>query len=798
MFFFRTLALFLSYFLIANLSSCSTKENEVNLRNQITSSPLTVSDYQMAEKFLPQNMLPLMHGDIRAVFWQEASSNGEEILVVRRITDTQSVYELINPATKKAEKLFDTEKLKLQLDTLVKQERAVTDLALSELVLHSSGEFVTFSYEGERFQFDLSGRTPPSLLEKEQTNEVVSPDGTMAVYIKDNNLWLRQVENGEVYQLTFDGVVDFGYATNNAGWIRDKTPVVKWSPDSKKIATFQHDGRKVQEMALWSTKIGHPEIDVWKYPLAGDENIFMIERVIIHVDNLSSPQTVRLNIPADPHRSSTSDHVAGSEGEFLDTQWSEDSSSLSFVSSSRDHKVAQLRTANIYTGEVREVYREETETYFESGFDGENWRVFHERGEFLWFSERSGWGHLYLHNLSSGEVIAQITTGEWPVLRLEKVDLKKNQLYFTAAGKNGSDPYFHALYRVNLDGRNFTDLTPEPTHHVLSWSNSKNLFVDKYSTPTAPPITVIRNTQGDVVMKLSEVKESDIRLRGWLPPEPFVVKARDDETDLYGLLYKPSNFDAKSRYPVLNYIYPGPQTGSVGTRAFQPARADKQAIAELGFIVVELDAMGTPGRSKEFHDAYYGNLGDNGLPDQIAGLKQLAEKFTWMDLDRVGVWGHSGGGFAAAAAILRYPDFYKVAVASAGNHDNRNYEDDWGEKWHGLLEVVKSHDKVIGENDLVQETNYDSQANQLLVDNLRGKLLLAHGMVDSNVHPSSTLLVVDALIKAEKDFDLILFPNAGHGFGNSRYFMKRRWDYFINHLSSNDSVSDFRFGSNIP
>ena len=182
---------------------------------------------------------------------------------------------------------------------------------------------------------------------------MVSPDGTTAVYIRDNNLWLRQVQSGEVYQLTFDGVEDFGYATNNAGWIRDKTPVVKWSPDSKKIATFQHDGRKVQEMALWSTKIGHPEIDVWKYPLAGDENIFMIERVIIHVDNLSSPQTVRLNIPADPHRSSTSDHIAGSEGEFLDTQWSEDSSSLSFVSSSRDHKVAQLRTANIYTGEVK-------------------------------------------------------------------------------------------------------------------------------------------------------------------------------------------------------------------------------------------------------------------------------------------------------------------------------------------------------------------------------------------------------------------------------------------------------------
>jgi dipeptidyl aminopeptidase/acylaminoacyl peptidase len=609
---------------------------------------------------------------------------------------------------------------------------------------------------------------------------------------------LRRVTSGDAFQLTFDGAKDFGYATNNAGWTRDKTPVVKWSPDSKKIATFQHDGRNVKEMALWSTKVGHPDIDVWKYPLAGDENIFVIERVVIHISDVTNPQIVRLKVPADPHRSSTSDHIAGSDGEFLDTQWSADSLALSFLSSSRDHKVAQLRTANIHTGEVREVYREETETYFESGFDGENWRVFHERGEFLWFSERSGWGHLYLHDLFSGEVKAQITAGDWPVHKLEKVDLDNNQLYFTAAGRNSLDPYFHALYRVNLDGRNLTNLTPEPINHFLSWSNSKNFFVDKYSAPTTPPVTVIRDTQGGVVMKLSEVNVSDLKFRGWVPPEPFVVKARDDETDLYGLMYKPSNFDDSSSYPVLNYIYPGPQTGSIGARTFQPARADKQAIAELGFIVVELDAMGTPGRSKKFHDAYYGNLGDNGLPDQISGLKQLAEKYSWMDLDRVGVWGHSGGGFASTAAILRYPDFYKVAVAGAGNHDNRNYEDDWGEKWHGLLEVVELNGKLDDPNGLLRGTNYDSQANQLLVDNLKGKLLLAHGMMDANVHPSNTLLVVDALIKAEKDFDLVLFPNAGHGFGNSRYFMKRRWDYFVNHLSDYDSVSEFRFASNIP
>ena len=276
--------------------------------------------------------------------------------------------------------------------------------------------------------------------------------------------------------------------------------------------------------------------------------------------------------------------------------------------------------------------------------------------------------------------------------------------------------------------------------------------------------------------------------------EAFVVKARDNLTDLYGLLYKPSNFNPEYSYPILNYIYPGPQAGSVGSRSFRAARRDKQAIAELGFIVVEVDAMGTPGRSKSFHDAYYGNMGDNGLPDQITAIKQLAVERPWMDLQRIGVWGHSGGGYASTGAILRYPDFYKVAVSSAGNHDNRNYEDDWGEKWQGLLEESSITDANGNE---ILTTNYDNQANQLLAKNLEGKLLLAHGMMDDNVPPSNTLLMVQALIEAEKDFDLVIFPEAKHGFGNSRYFMKKRWNYFVKHLHNIEPPENFYFKDNV-
>ncbi len=247
-------------------------------------------------------------------------------------------------------------------------------------------------------------------------------------------------------------------------------------------------------------------------------------------------------------------------------------------------------------------------------------------------------------------------------------------------------------------------------------------------------------------------------------------------------MYRPTNFDPSNKYPILNYLYPGPQSGSVGSRSFNASRGDKQAIAELGFIVVEVDAMGTPGRSKTFHETYYGNMGDNGLPDQITMIEQLAERHEWMDIDRVGIWGHSGGGFASADAIMRYPDFYKVAVSQAGNHDNRNYEDDWGEKWQGLLEEYADG-----------STNYDNQANHLLAENLEGKLLIAHGTMDNNVPPSNTMLVVDALIAANKDFDFILFPNRRHGFGNEPYMMRRRWDYFVRHLLGVEPPKDFLF-----
>lgn len=771
------------------LASCSqqpvTQEAEV-VASQ--SSSITASDYQRAEQRLRANTDKLLLGRIISQYWQD-----DDTLIYRRTTVGGSEYVLANPGAASKSQLLDNAKLAPLLEAYYSGDDWNEDnLSLSNLKLDLASNTLTFAFAGNRFQLELSAYELAEL-EDLPASEFLSPDGSKAAFIDSHNLWVRDTSTNEISQLTFDGEENYGYATNNAGWLRDEGPVLEWSPDSTMIATFRHDGRNVGEMAVYNTQVGHVDIDVWKYPLPGDEHIFMIERNVIHVGD--TPSVVALDMQADAHRSTTSDHIAGRGGEFLDVQWSADSSALAFVSSSRDHKVATLKIANPDTGAVREVFEEVQQTYYEGGFSDEAWAVLHDRDEFIWFSEKNNWAHLYLHDLETGTLIRPLTSGDWRVLDLVKVDEDAGKIYFTGSQPQLTDPYYQSLFSVNLDGSELTNLTQEAAHHSLNWSPSGSYFVDYFSTPVDPGQSVIRDLDGTVIMTLETPDLSALQNSGWVAPELITVKARDQLTNIYGLLYKPSNFDVNRSYPVLNYLYPGPQSGSVGTRSFVSARNDKQALAELGFIVVEVDAMGTPGRTKEFHDAYYGNMGDNGLPDQIAAIRQLAAQRSYMDLDRVGIWGHSGGGFASTAGILRYPEFYKVAVSGAGNHDNRNYEDDWGEKWQGLLEVLPESNPD-EEGGAAVVTNYDNQANQLLADRLEGKLLLAHGMMDTNVHPSNTLLVVEALINAEKDFDLVVLPNASHGFGNRRFFMKKRWDYFVEHLAG-QVPPDFKFASNI-
>ena len=602
-------------------------------------------------------------------------------------------------------------------------------------------------------------------------NEVLSPDGKKAILIKDYNLFVKDVASGNLTQLTTDGIKDYGYATDNAGWKHSDAPILRWSPDSKKIATFQQDQRNSKDMYLVTTNVGAPVLKAWKYPLPGDKEIATIRRVVIDVEN---PKVVSFNIPADPHRATLSDDISSS-GTFDDIDWKADGSEVAFLSTSRDHKQEKFRIANATTGAVREVFEETVKTQFESGQGAINWRYLPASKEIIWYSERDNWGHLYLYDATTGKVKNQITKGDWVVTRLVKVDEKTRTLYFFANGRETGNPYFSHLYKIGFDGKNLVSLTPEEGNHQVVFSPSFEYFIDSYSQPNVPAVTVLRSIKGNLIQNLEKTDVSRLSATGWKAPTPVSVKAGDGKTDIYGLVFTPSQMEAGKKYPVIDYIYPGPQGGSVGSWAFSASRGDNQSLAELGFIIVVMEGTSNPDRSKSFHDMSYGNMAINTLPDQIAAIRQLSVKYP-MDTTKVGIWGHSGGGFATAAAMFRYPDFFKVGISESGNHDNRNYEDDWGERYNGLVE----------------NADYEAQANQNYAKNLKGKLMLVHGMMDDNVPPYNTLLVVEALEKANKSFDLVIFPNSAHGYGAySPYMMRRRWDYFVQNLLGAETPKDY-------
>jgi len=735
------------------------------------------------------NTTPLVFGTVRPSwlkddrFWfRDATAEGSQFVVV-------------DAATGKRSALFEHSKLAAALSSASNASYEAKHLPFEQIELAGDEQAVEFNLKGRRWKCDVEGTQCTAEGGRERTGEepalppvpgappmrldVTSPDGKLTAFIRNWNLWVRDVASGKETQLTTDGVRDFGYATDNAGWTHSNRAILVWSADSKRIATFQQDQRNVGDMYLVQTKVGHPVLQAWKYPLPGDDVVTMIQRVIVDVDG---PRVVRLQMPPDQHRGSLCDHLVCRGNEWSDVQWSEDNKHVAFVSTSRDHKQEQLRIADAETGTVRDVMQETVPTYYESGAGRVSWRYLSSSNEAIWYSERDNWGHLYLHDLATGKLKNAITSGDWAVTQLLQVDEKNRELYFLAVGREKGDPYFAYLYRAGFDGKKLTLLTPEPGNHEVSFSPSGKFFVDSYSQPDVPPATLLRARNGKTIATIGKADISKLQAEGWKPPVPFTVKARDGKTDLYGLMFKPTNFDPKKKYPIVNHIYPGPQGGSVGSRSFSAARGDAQALAELGFVVIELDGMGNPLRSKSFHDFYAKDLGDNTLPDQVAGMKQLAERYPWIALDRAGIYGHSGGGYATADAMFRYPDFFKVGISESGNHDNREYEDDWAEKWMGLL--TKSSDGT---------SNYSDQANQPLAKNLKGHLLLAHGTMDDNVPPYNTLLVVDELIKANKDFDLLMLPNQRHGYGNAtNYMTRRRWDYFVRYLLGAQPPFEYR------
>ncbi len=638
----------------------------------------------------------------------------------------------------------------------------------------------------------------------------VSPDDKTVVFARGHNLFmmdeasykLAQKDFGDAtvqeVQLTTDGEEHYSFArrltdeakttlkkdqkndTKHKDGPRVPAIGVQWAKDSKKFSATRSDQRKVADLwvinALASPR---PKLETYRYAMPGEENVDQEELLVFDRDTKK-----RVTMKADAFKDQTL-QVATSRSlardrdkEKTEPRWlSETSDKLYFWRLSRDLHRVDVCVANTETGEVTPIIEERLNTYIETQ---PLWTLGNGQ-QFIHWSERDGWGHYYLFG-ADGTLKNQITTGEFVTGPISYVDEKLRVMYFTANGREpGEDPYFTHLYRVNLDGTGLKLLDPGDASHSSALSDNGKYFINTYSQVDTAPTSELFDAAG---LKLADLEQTDVTAltdAGFRFPEPFTVKADDGVTDLFGVMYKPFDFDPDKRYPIIAYVYPGPQTESV-SKTFSP-RSQSMTLAQMGFIVIEIgNRGGHPQRSKWYHNYGYGNLRDYGLADKKAAIEHLARKYPWIDMNLVGIYGHSGGGFMSTAAMLVYPDFFKVAVSSSGNHENNVYNRWWSEKHHGVKETTDKDGKV--------KFEYTIDRNSEIAKNLKGHLLLVTGDMDNNVHPANTYRVADALIKANKRFDMFVMPGQRHGYTTmGDYFFWLRADYFAKHLLGQASES---------
>lgn len=624
---------------------------------------------------------------------------------------------------------------------------------------------------------------------------VVSPNNAYRIYLCDHNLWLGFRNKSESNkQLTHDGgsVTDYYYKSCFPNYFDERPliPAIFWSPDSRFIAVQCVDQKDVTKVAITRSvplvKSRRPEGYEYPCPLPGDQAVPLVRFKVIDVISGKCNQ-----IDHEPFPISSTDPFSGS------WFWWDKSIRLYFVELSRGQKALKLIRFNPMS-QLSEILLEEYSSTFispspfcDSFASPPIIELMESRSEFIWYSQKSGWGHLYLHDLVTGEIKHPITQGEYAVTWLHHVDQRNEVLFFSACGREGGrNPYYPHLYRINFDGSGIQLLTPEDCFHDLpspvmdmydqfspainqlhAVSPDGRVFIDTMSRVDKLPASILRSTEdGRPISSLNHPDESIVEPLPCCDPLVFSALSEDKQYELWGVIYRPADFDDSKQYPVILVVYGGPQT------SFSPKRYGDFAcymggnyfsLAELGFVVVVMDPSGTPLRSKAFHDIAYGKLDNGGgMNDQVSALKQLAARYSWLDLKRVGITGGSGGGFAAARAIFMFPDFFKVAVSVSGNHDQRLFEYWWAETFHGTVE----------------ERDYQSLANTSIAKNLKGKLLLVHGDMDTTVHPAHSLQLADALINNNKDFDLLILPNRDHVFVDDTYFIRRVWDYFVQHL----------------
>ncbi len=573
-------------------------------------------------------------------------------------------------------------------------------------------------------------------------NRMTSPDGKFRAYIKDHNLMVRSLEDGEEISLSSDGKEGDAYGER-----------VYWSPDSRRIVgvrTRAGEEHKIYMVESSPKDQLQPKLHTLEYRKPGD-------RVPVAKPQLFDVIAQR--------QISVSDELFANPWSVSDIRWDADSSRFTFLFNQRGHQALRILAVDARSGAVKPIIDEANATFID--YSGKSFTEYlDDTGEIIWMSERDGWNHLYLYDARKAEVKHQITKGEWVVRGVERVDKEKRQIWFRAGGiRSGQDPYYIHHARVNFDGTGLVVLTEGDGNHSIEFSPDRKFFVDTWSRVDHAPVNELRRSEdGKLACALERGDFSALVKTGWQTPERFVAKGRDGVTDIYGVINRPTNFDPKKKYPVIENIYAGPQ-GAFVPKSFSTLN-NMQSLAELGFIVVQMDGMGTSYRSKKFHDVCWKNLGDAGFPDRILWHKAAAAKYPYMDITRVGIYGGSAGGQNALRALLAHGDFYKAGVADCGCHDNRMDKIWWNEQWMGW--PIDKH--------------YEEQSNVTQAHKLTGKLLLTVGELDKNVDPASTMQVANALIKADKDFDIIVFPGAGHGAGGSPYGRRRMQDFFVRHL----------------
>jgi dipeptidyl-peptidase 4 len=671
--------------------------------------------------------------------------------------------DLVSPGRVRPNWISGTDRFWYQTRTPTAKEYVVVDLVVGRRELVSEP-----GQAPEALSAAMTNAGEPS---PDSFGESISPDGRWSVSARDNNLVVRDLRTGAEHQLTDDGVAGYAYGTHpDVGTFRFTLerlgaripPAVAWSPDSRRLVTHRTDQRGLPFMHyVRSTPPdgGRPRLYSERYAMVGESAEATAELFVIDVE--SGERTT----PAVPpvivsFRSPVTQKLVW---------WAQDGRHVYFISGDRGDRTVRLYGFDPGTGDTELLVQESSSVHVETSplmNQPPNVHVL-KTGETIWWSERTGWGHLYLYTADGA--VFPLTSGEWLVRDLVAVDEQARAVVFAAAGREpGLDPYARQLYRVGLDGEPVERLTDDALDHDAIGSPGGKFIVDVSSWVDEPDASRVLTSSGQVVIELEQADATQLYAAGWEPPERFTVKAADGVTDVYGLLYKPQGFDPDRRYPVLDDIYPGPQVNAAAIRFLGGGTAKHAAsMSALGFAVAVIDGRGTPLRGKAFQDYCRGPNDSAYLEDHVAAIRQLAGTRPWLDLDRVGIYGHSGGGRASTAAMLRHPDFFKVAVATAGNHDDQMYHPGWGEKYIGMI----------------GEADYLDHSNMTHADRLSGKLLLMHGELDNNVHPYMTLRLADALMAANKDFDLLLIPSADHtAHEHQAYWLRRRWDYFVRHL----------------